>query len=274
MSPSARLQLLQKYTPSRFPYVAYTAAEHETWRTLLARYKALIPHYMCEEYLEAFERMRFPTDRIPGLDEVEEQLMKFSDWRLARVHGLIPNDDFYGLFAERIFATNDFIRDGQDIDYTPSPDIFHEVIGHLPMLTNKHMADFTQEIGEFALEVTAKYGADKLVPLSRIYWFTLEFGLINTHDGLRIYGAGFAPGEMKHCMTDQVQKRAFDAEAAAMTPFNFWQMQDQLFVVDSLEEVVVGFRHWMKHFDPTKDYGRNPKKSEVLAAQKILAGAY
>lgn len=257
MAPNLMLQP----RPSRFPPVSYTKEEQETWSILIRRFWEMIPEYMCRDYLDGFDRMDFPLDRIPLLAGVEAQLQKFSGWQIERVNGLIPNDEFYGLFAQKKFPSNDFIRARKDIDYTPSPDIFHEIVGHVPMLTNPFFGDFTHHVGQFATKVMREYGADKLTPIARIYWFTLEFGLIDTDEGVRIFGAGFAPGEMRHALTSAVEKRPFIVDEVARTAYNYWEMQNKLFVIKSFDDMVAQFDNWCAHFDPDVDYGQNPNEN-------------
>lgn len=249
--------LSDKYKPSQFPPTNYTAADVQTWRTLLKRYTDMIPLHMCEEYLDGFAKMQFPMDRIPSLTEVEGRLRQFSDWRVARVFGLVPDEDFYGLFAEKIFPSNDFIRPPEDIDFTPSPDIFHEVIGHIPILTNKFMADFTQKLGQFTVESVKKHGLKVLVPISRIYFFTLEFGLVETPKGPKIFGAGFGPGEMQNALTDEVEKRPLDLDEISMFTYRNYEMQKILFVAKSLEDMTIKFDKWTANFNPDREWGVN-----------------
>jgi phenylalanine-4-hydroxylase len=250
-------QLSEKYNPSQFPATHYTEADQQTWKTLLQRYTDMIPHHMCQDYLDGFAKMQFPMDRIPSLTEVENRLRAHSNWRVARVFGLVPDEDFYGLFAESVFPSNDFIRKPEDIDYTPSPDIFHEVIGHIPMLTNPFMSDFTRKLGQFAVKAFKDYGAKALIPISRIYWFTLEFGLIETSQGVKIFGAGFAPGEMQHALTDEVEKLPFDIDKVSMFSYKNYEMQNTLFVAKSFEDMTQQFDRWAANFNPDQEWGIN-----------------
>jgi len=244
-----------------FPPVAYTPEEHETWQILVHRFAAMIPHYMCQEYLDGYQKMAFPEDRIPTLQEVQNRLQQYSDWTVRRVNGIVPDAEFYGAFADKSFPSNDYIRTRQDIDYTPHPDIFHEIVGHVPILTNPAMAAFTQKLGAFAKQLLATHGPAMLTPLARIYWYTLEFGLINTAQGVKILGAGFAPGEMRHAFTDQVQRLPFDIAAVALHPYNYWEMQATLFVVDTLEDMNHQFDAWAASFNPATDWGVNPTEN-------------
>lgn len=249
---------------SFFPPVSYTLEEHETWQILLHRFTEMIPRYMCREYLDGFERMAFPTDRIPTLKEVQDRLRLYSDWSIRRVNGIVPDAEFYAAFADRSFPSNDYIRTRDDMDYTPHPDIFHEIVGHVPILTNPAMAAFTQKLGAFAGEILRQYGPAQLVPLARIYWFTLEFGLIDTPEGVKILGAGFAPGEMRHAFTDEVVRRPFVIDEVALFPYNYWEMQSTLFVVPSLEDMNCQFDTWAARFDPRTPWGINPQENSVL----------
>lgn len=245
----------------RFTPVIYTKENRETWSILIRRFWEMIPHYMCPEYLEGFDRLQFPIDRIPSLGEIERRLRDHSDWQIEQVDGIIPNDEFYGLFGQKRFPCNTFIRGASEIDYTPSPDIFHEIVGHVPMLTHPFFADFTHKVGQFATKVMNEYGPDKLTPIARIYWFTLEFGLVETPEGVRIFGAGFAPGEMRQALTSAVEHRPFIAEEVAHTQYNYWEMQKKLFIVKSFDDMVAQFDEWSAHFDPSVDYGHNPNEN-------------
>jgi phenylalanine-4-hydroxylase len=242
------------YVPSVFPVVNYTAEEHETWQILLSRYMDMAPHFMCDEYLNWLAHMSYPKDRIPTLGEIESQMRKVSDWRLVRVHGLTPNDVFYPLLSARVFPCNDFIRARKDLEYTPSPDLFHEMVGHVPMLLDPFMQSYTHKFGVFGHYLMQHFGAEKLVPLARLYWFTAEFGLIDTPQGAKIFGAGFAPGEMAQALSDKVERRAFNVDEVVHTPYNYWEMQKTLFVIDSFEDMARQFDEWMMRFDPAEKW--------------------
>jgi phenylalanine-4-hydroxylase len=246
------------YPPGTFPNIAYTDEENGTWEILLARYLEMAPSHLCQESLNCLTKMNYPRNRIPLLAEVNAQLTAQSDWCLQRVSGLTPNAVFYDMMASKVFPSNDFIRLRKDIDYTPAPDIFHETVGHVPILLNPFMSAYSHQFGVFGKEILEKFGPKKLVPLGRIYWFTVEFGLINTPQGPRIYGAGFAPGEMKHALSDAVEKRPFNIDEVAHFGYRYDKMQDTLFVIDSFEDMANQFKDWCARFDPTHDFGPNP----------------
>lgn len=255
--------MLTAHSDITFPTPVYTEEDHGTWRILLDRYNSLIPHFMCRDYLDAFERMQFPLDRVPLLKDVDARLQLLSDWRVMRVNGIVPDDEFYGHFAAKRFPCNDFLRKRENIDYTPEPDIFHEVIGHLPMLTVPDFAAFTSKIGQFAMKVLDQCGPRGLVPVARIYWFSLEFGLIETPQGVKIIGAGFGPGEMRQALTDKVEKRPFLIDDVARFPYNYWEMQKTLFVIKDLDDLNAQFDSWAAAFDPSIDWGHNPTENSV-----------
>ncbi|CAN5436974.1 phenylalanine 4-monooxygenase [soil metagenome] len=166
--------------------VHYTAEENHVWHDLIVRQLEIIKNRACAEYLEGVRLLNFSQDRIPQLHEVNAVLHKATGWMVHPVAALISFDRFFDLLANRKFPAATFIRTREDFDYIQEPDIFHEFFGHCPMLTEPVYADFMQKYGEIGLAANQK---DRVM-LARLYWFTVEFGLINTAQGLRIYGGG------------------------------------------------------------------------------------
>jgi phenylalanine-4-hydroxylase len=222
----------------------YSPEEHETWRLLFARQRALLPGRASDEFLAGLERMRFPEERIPSLRAASAVLSETTGWRVARVPGLLHEEDFFAHLARRVFPSTDFIRPRREMDYTPAPDLFHDVFGHTPMITNPAFADFYQRLGMAAL---AARGVDRR-RLERFYWFTVEFGLIRTGHGLRIYGNGILSSfaETHHSLTDQAAKRAFDAEEIVEMDYDVSHLQPVLFVIDSFEQLAEEFDRWAR----------------------------
>jgi len=220
----------------------YTAEEHETWKLLYARQRLLLPGRADDDYLAGLARMDFPEDRIPSLRECSATLTRATGWRVARVPGLLREDDFFACLARRVFPSTDFIRSRAEMDYTPAPDLFHDVFGHMPMITHRAFADFYQRLGAAAL--TAR-GADRR-RLERFYWFTVEFGLIRTPRGLRIYGNGILSSyaEVRHSLTDAVVKLPFDVDRIVEQDYDVWHLQPLLFVIDSFEQLAAEFDRW------------------------------
>jgi phenylalanine-4-hydroxylase len=228
--------------PRCIPYPDYTDEEHEIWKILYARQRELLQGRGCSEYLEGLDMMAFPEERIPALADCSRRLEQASCWRVSHTPGLLHEADFFSQLAERVFPSTNYIRTRDELDYTPAPDMFHDVFGHMPMITHRSFADFYQKIGRAAL---AARGDDRR-RLERIYWFTVEFGLIDTAEGLRIYGNGILSSfaEVKYSLTDKVKKLAFSPDVLAEQEYDVWHMQELLFVIDSFEQLEDGFTRW------------------------------
>jgi len=222
----------------------YTAEEHETWRLLYARQRELLPGRATDEYLAGLSHMGFPEDTIPSLRAASAVLEETTGWRVARVPGLLHEEDFFEHLARRVFPSTDYIRPRREMDYTAAPDLFHDVFGHMPMITHPAFADFYQRLGAAAL---AARGDDRR-RLERFYWFTVEFGLVRTRGGLRVYGNGILSSyaETRHSLTDAVTKLPFDADRIAEQDYDVWHLQPLLFVIDSFEQLVEGFDLWAR----------------------------
>ena len=198
--------------------IHYNAAENAVWRDLLARQEKLLPGRVCEEFLAGLEALALPRERVPQLGEINARLARTSGFGVEAVPALISPEKFFGLLAARKFPVATFIRRREEFDYLQEPDIFHEVFGHCPLLTNPDYADFLQRFGAAALDAGKPY----FWRLQRLFWFTVEFGLIETKDGVRIYGAGIAssPGETRFSLeSDQPERHPFDPLRVFRTPY-------------------------------------------------------
>jgi phenylalanine-4-hydroxylase len=226
------------------PRRRYTAEEQETWRRLFSRQKNLLEGRACCEFLHGLEIMNFPEDRIPDLVEVHRKLHQTSAWSIALAPGLIAPEDFYAALARRVFPSTNYIRGLEELDYTPAPDCFHDIFGHTPMITEPYFASFYQKFGQVADRATGRVHAW----LASFYWFTVEFGLINTPQGIRIYGNGILSSysEVTHCLGSEVQRLAFDPQRMAEQPSDLSVMQPLLFVIDSFEQLESEFERWAK----------------------------
>lgn len=225
-------------------YPDYSEEEQEIWRILYKRQRELLPGYAAQEYLEGLDMMNFPEDRIPYLGDVGKVLQKTTNWQVARVPGLLFEGDFFSRLARRVFPSTDYIRPRHELDYTPAPDLFHDIFGHTPMITNRAFADFYQKIGEASMNAEGKNRRR----LETIYWFTVEFGLINTSEGMRIYGNGIISSyaETQHSLTDKVEKHPADLEKMSEQEYDVWHMQPLLFVIDSFEQLEQDFYDWAR----------------------------
>ncbi|MGD9021781.1 MAG: phenylalanine 4-monooxygenase [Lysobacterales bacterium] len=214
--------------------IHYTDEEHAIWGELIATQLPLLEGRVCTEYIEALDAMAFPFDRIPQLHEVSAVLEAHTGWSVAPVPALIDFTSFFELLAKRQFPAATFIRRREHIGYLQEPDIFHEVFGHTPLLTDYRFAAFTEAYGKAGLK------ADKTdhAMLARLFWFTVEFGLLDTPDGLRSYGAGIvsSPGELEYALESDIpERKPFDVLDALRTPYRIDIYQTVYFVLDSFD---------------------------------------
>lgn len=226
---------------------AYTEVEHGTWGLLIDNQKKVLPNRACREFMEGLDKIHFPHDHIPALAEISDVIEKHSGWTLTRVDGLVPDKEFFHLLAERIFPSTDFIRERSELGYTPAPDMFHDLLGHVPLLVDTRFTAFFEKFGRAGVKAFASgHPATKMLP--RIYWYTAEFGLIQNPEGLRIYGSGIvsSPKEVLYSLSDVPVKHKFDIDAIAAKPYDIWHMQEELFVIDSFDQLESEFDRWGK----------------------------
>jgi phenylalanine-4-hydroxylase len=216
----------------------YTAVEHATWKTLFERQTKLLPGRACDEFVQGMRDLPMGSDEIPDFRHLSEVLLPRTGWQVVAVPGLVPDDVFFEHLANRRFPAGQFIRKPDELDYLEEPDVFHDIFGHVPMLMNPAMADFIQAYGEGGLRAQ-KLG--KLVNLARVYWYTVEFGLVNQADGLRIYGAGIASShsESHFSLYDASPNRvAFDLQRVMQTAYRIDDFQETYFVINSLDDLL------------------------------------
>ncbi|EKE76286.1 phenylalanine 4-monooxygenase [Gallaecimonas xiamenensis] len=216
--------------------IQYTQEENAVWNTLITRQLACIQGRACQEYIDGLALLDLPTDRIPQLDEVNAVLGRTTGWQVAQVPALIPFDEFFRLLANKEFPVATFIRTREELDYLQEPDIFHEIFGHCPLLTNPDFAHFTHLYGKLGLAASK----EDRVFLARLYWFTVEFGLVNTDQGLRIYGGGIlsSPGETEYALgSDKAERQPFTIVDALRTPYRIDIMQPVYYVLDQVHQL-------------------------------------
>lgn len=229
------------------PVPQYTDEEHGTWALLVENQSRVLPNRACNEFLDGLRHIPFPKERIPSLVSISDVIEKFTGWKLMRVDGLVPDKEFFHLLAEKIFPSTDFIRDRSELGYTPSPDMFHDLLGHVPLLVNPRFTAFFEKFGKAGVRAfELGHPGTKMLP--RIYWYTVEFGLIRNPEGLRIYGSGIvsSPNEVMYSLSDQPKKIPFDIDAVAAKPYDIWHMQEELFVIDSFDQLEAEFDRWAK----------------------------
>lgn len=219
-------------------WAAYTPAQHATWRTLYERQSRLLPGRACEAFLQGLRDLPVEAERIPDFERLSEVLMRRTGWQVVAVPGLVPDEVFFEHLAHRRFPAGQFIRRPQELDYLEEPDVFHDVFGHVPMLMNPAMADFIQAYGQGGLRAQS-LGA--LAQLARVYWYTVEFGLLREGGALRIYGAGIASSASEAVFAvedDSPHRLRFALERVMRTRYRIDDFQEAYFVIDSLEELL------------------------------------
>lgn len=239
-------------------YVQWTDTENETWRTLVTRQRKIVDGVACKEFLDGLDFLEFENS-IPQLPQLNAKLESCNGWGVEPVPAIIQPKEFFSLLSKKRFPAATFIRIPEHMDYLQEPDIFHELYGHTPLLTNKPYCDFMQKFGELALEADPK---DRR-RLFRLFWFTIEFGLIETQDGLKAYGGGIlsSPGETEYCLTDKSEKTLFDAYEALRTPYRIDIMQPLYFVLKSFDDLFAILEQDVLNLvKKAKDEGDHPPK--------------
>ena len=214
----------------------YTAADHDTYRRLYTRQLQQLPGLACREFIDAVQQLGAP-DRIPRFDDISERLLKATGWQVVGVPGLIPEEAFFALLADRKFPVTDWIRKPEEFDYVVEPDIFHDLFGHVPLLFNPVFADYMQAYGAGGLKASR---LDACELLARLYWYTVEFGLISTPEGLRAYGAGIlsSAGELRYSVTSpEPQRVGFDLQRLMRSRYKIDTYQATYFVIDSFDQL-------------------------------------
>jgi phenylalanine-4-hydroxylase len=219
----------------------FTEEEHGTWAAILAAHRPKRAQQLVPFFDAGVARLELDRDTIPTLDEVNARLQKMTGWSGVYVRGLEDAGGFYSLLRERKFPIGHFVRDRRDLNYTPAPDVVHDLYGHVPFHTDARYADYCQRYGEFA----CRYFDDpvRLRRLERYFWFTNEFALVETTQGRRIFGAGIASsvGECEYALSSRPQVVPFDVERICAQEFRIDQMQPLLFVLQSVEQLYDAF---------------------------------
>ena len=215
----------------------YTAEEHELYRRLYARQAKLVPRYACPEWIDAIAGLDAAAE-IPRFDAVSKKLRSKTGWEIVAVPGLIPDDAFFTHLANRRFPVTVWLRQPSEFDYIVEPDVFHDFFGHVPLLFDRTYADHLHEYGKGGLKAMR---LDAVKFLARLYWFTIEFGLIQTSLGIRAYGAGLlsSGGELRYSVEDPKPRRLpFDLERMMRTEYQIDRYQETYFVIDSFEQLM------------------------------------
>ena len=225
--------------PDQNGVIAWTDEENQIWHELITRQIKCIEGKACDEYFEGLTKLNLPTDRVPQLTEVSAVLKRETGWQCYPVPALIGFGEFFRLLSEKKFPVATFIRTREEFDYLQEPDIFHEIFGHCPLLTNPSFANYTEAYGKMGLNASK----EQRVFLARLYWFTVEFGLLNTADGLRIYGGGIlsSPKETEYALNDQSVERKTLQPANILdvlrTPYRIDIMQPVYYMLEKVSDL-------------------------------------
>jgi phenylalanine-4-hydroxylase len=218
-------------------YAAYTAEDFEVWRILYERQMSQLPPMATEAYLEGLIKTAFSADKIPDFNEVNPKLKSITGWQLTVVPGLIDNKPFFEFLQNRFFCATTWLRKREQIDYLEEPDMFHDVFGHVPLLTNQSFVDFLSELARIALQhIDNEWVIERI---ARLYWYTVEFGLIR-ENGLKIYGAGIlsSVGESHYSLYSDIPLRVpYNVPEIMDTPYIKDRFQEKYFVIDNYEQL-------------------------------------
>ncbi|HSQ09939.1 MAG TPA: phenylalanine 4-monooxygenase [Burkholderiaceae bacterium] len=242
----------------------YTAGEHAVWKVLYERQTALLRGRACNEFVAGMHALPIAPDRIPDFEHLSEVLGSHTGWQIVAVPGLVPDEVFFEHLAHRRFPSGQFIRRADQLDYLEEPDVFHDVFGHAPMLMNPVIADFIQAYGEGGLRAQ-RFGTLPL--LARVYWYTVEFGLVRQSDGLRIYGSGIASSRTESVFSlddDSPHRIGFDLERVMCTRYRIDDFQECYFVLDRLDDLLE-----LAHIDFAPVYERVQRRDEIEPGQLL-----
>lgn len=246
---TAEKQPYLSHQPDSQGHIHYSDDENAMWQALLTRQAKQIPNRACSAYLEGLEKLNLPSTHIPQLHDIDEILQATTGWQTAAVPALISFGKFFKLLANKRFPVATFIRRFEDMDYIEEPDVFHEIVGHCPLLTHPAFAAFNETYGKLGLDASK----EERWFLARLYWFTIEFGLVGSHpDNRRIYGGGIlsSPSETVYALNgsdtlhqsnhqqqpqNQPEHRAFDLLDVLRTPYRIDHIQPIYYVIDDLD---------------------------------------
>lgn len=246
---TAEKQPYLSHQPDSQGHIHYSDDENAMWQALLTRQAKQIPNRACSAYIEGLEKLNLPSTHIPQLHDIDEILQATTGWQTAAVPALISFGKFFKLLANKRFPVATFIRRFEDMDYIEEPDVFHEIVGHCPLLTHPAFAAFNETYGKLGLDVSK----EERWFLARLYWFTIEFGLVGSHpDNRRIYGGGIlsSPSETIYTLNgsdtlqqsnhqqqpqNQPEHRAFDLLDVLRTPYRIDHIQPIYYVIDDLD---------------------------------------
>lgn len=228
---------MQRNKPTVQDYSTYTSEDFYVWRLLYERQLPFVQANASQLYLDALDKIGFNADEIPHFDETSKRLQQYTGWQLAVVPELVPQKDFFEMLTNKTFPATCWLRTLEELDYIEEPDMFHDVFGHVPLLVNSAYAEFMQNFGKLAMKWIDT--PDAIPILARVYWFTIEFGLLHEGDSNKIFGAGIISsiGETAHVYKDESEKVPFNIHEMLTTEYRIDILQPKYFVIDSFEQL-------------------------------------
>lgn len=219
-------------------YDAYTEEDRKVWKTLFNRQINQLHDLADESYLKGIEAIGFQADTIPDFKEVNARLKSLTGWEIVVVPGIIDQFNFFTMLANKQFPSSTWLRSMEELDYLSEPDMFHDAFGHMPLLTNSIFCDFFHQIGLIGVKYLDHPNIIEMI--GRVYWFTVEFGLINSANQLKIYGAGILSsiGETKFSLSSVPNRVPFDIIEIMNTDFDNTKIQEKYFVIDSFNQLL------------------------------------
>jgi phenylalanine-4-hydroxylase len=223
--------------PTKQVYSNYTAEDFAVWKTLFTRQMSSLEHNVSFRYLNAIEKVKFNADEIPDFKKVDSILLPATGWSMEVVPNICPQKEFFEFLSQKKFTATCWLRTMEQLDYLEEPDMFHDVFGHVPLLSDQAYCSFFLELSKIALQHIHNPLAIEL--LGRMYWFTIEFGMIQEQGHLKIYGAGIisSRGETIHAISNHTEKREFDVQEIINTPYRNDIIQDKYFVIESFHQL-------------------------------------
>jgi len=237
-SPKNAAPLLPKAAPFLIAqdYAAYTTVQHGVWAELVRRRMPQLEQHAAQEYLDGFETLCLPFDRLPNLTAVSARLERRTGWNTTPVSGFMPAPAFFEMLAARRFPTTTWLRAKDSLEYTPQPDIFHDVFGHVPMHAHPVFADFLAHYGQLCARIQDEAILERI---GRVFWYTVEFGLIRQNGNVKVYGSGLisSNGECSNVIDGGCEVRRFNLEEVLRTPVKVDEMHHLLFAIESIDEI-------------------------------------
>jgi phenylalanine-4-hydroxylase len=263
MNPqAAHLAVAEQYLIHQ-DWAAYTPEQHAVWAELVRRRMPQLNEYACSEYLDGFDQIGLREDSIPNLAEVNKRLGPRTGWNATPVSGFLPPDAFFEMLAARQFPTTTWLRSRDSLEYTPEPDIFHDVFGHVPMHAHPVFADFLQEYGRVCARLTDK---DQLERMGRLFWFTVEFGVIRQNGVIKLYGSGLISS---HGESNYVIEGAKSGHGPEIRDFNLEQVLNQEFLVSEMQKVLYA----VESFEQIYEAAQQAEERLGLAVQATAPSA-